>query len=157
MQTLNGGQSFMSLRRMKVVILLSIRCQALHGPLRAVAWRSTGKFYQRFLEHFFAGYRPSPRLTSYAFEARADWWVSSRAFFDGHIREPPRIPSLVNLHSQDDPPVDIYRCMDEQDRVLKEIMLPTKKCTTKCVVNQQTIIKDEETKRKASEAEDLFK
>ncbi|GKB02405.1 hypothetical protein Tco_0830494 [Tanacetum coccineum] len=63
----------------------------------------------------------SPRLTPDAFEARADWWVSSRAFFDGHIREPPRIPSPVNFHSRDDPPVDIYRCMEEQDRALKEL------------------------------------
>ncbi|GKC11367.1 hypothetical protein Tco_1008149, partial [Tanacetum coccineum] len=36
--------------------------------------------------------RPSPRLTPDAFEDVADWWVSSRSFFDGHIREPPRIP-----------------------------------------------------------------
>ncbi|GJS02576.1 ribonuclease H-like domain-containing protein [Tanacetum coccineum] len=65
--------------------------------------------------------RPSPRLTPDAFEARADWWISSRAFFDGPIREPPRILSPVNLHSRDDPPVDIYRRMEEQDRALKEL------------------------------------
>nr|GEY97352.1 phospholipase-like protein [Tanacetum cinerariifolium] len=62
-----------------------------------------------------------PRLTPDAFEARAYWWVSSRPFFDGHIHEPPQIPSPVNLHSRDDPAVDIYRRIEEQDRVLKEL------------------------------------
>ncbi|GJZ91341.1 transposase, MuDR, MULE transposase domain protein [Tanacetum coccineum] len=69
---------------------------------------------------FFCWTRPSPRLTPYAFEASADWWVSSRALFDGRICKPPRIPSPVNLYSRDDPPVDIYRRMKEQDRALKE-------------------------------------
>nr|GFA06038.1 phospholipase-like protein [Tanacetum cinerariifolium] len=55
------------------------------------------------------------------FEARSDWWVSSRGFFDGRIREPPRIPSPINLHSQDDLEVDIYRRVEEQDRVLQEL------------------------------------
>nr|GEX54222.1 hypothetical protein [Tanacetum cinerariifolium] len=49
------------------------------------------------------------------------WWVSSRSFFDGVIREPPRIPSLVNQHSRDDVPEDIYQRMEEQDRLLKEL------------------------------------
>ncbi|GJX65717.1 hypothetical protein Tco_0300060 [Tanacetum coccineum] len=66
------------------------------------------------------GARPSPRLTPDAFEAQAEWWVSSRAFFEVHIREPPRIPSLVNQHSRDDVPEYIYRHMVEQDRLLKE-------------------------------------
>ncbi|GJY14553.1 hypothetical protein Tco_0384975 [Tanacetum coccineum] len=68
----------------------------------------------------FRGVQPSPRLTLDAFEARSDRWVSRRAFFDGRIREPPRIPSPVNLHSRDDPPVDIYRRMEEQDRAMQE-------------------------------------
>ncbi|GJX09979.1 hypothetical protein Tco_0199838 [Tanacetum coccineum] len=41
----------------------------------------------------FKGARPSPRLTPDAFEASSDWWVSSRAFFNGRIREPSRILS----------------------------------------------------------------
>ncbi|GKD65873.1 hypothetical protein Tco_1307981, partial [Tanacetum coccineum] len=62
-----------------------------------------------------------PRLTLDAFEASADLWVSSMAFFNRRIREPPRIPSPVNFHSQDDPPVDIYRRIEKQDRALKEL------------------------------------
>ncbi|GKD80813.1 hypothetical protein Tco_1347652, partial [Tanacetum coccineum] len=43
------------------------------------------------------------------------------AFFDGHIHEPPRIPPPVNQHTLDDVPVDIYRRMEEQDMLLKEL------------------------------------
>ncbi|GJY92891.1 phospholipase-like protein, partial [Tanacetum coccineum] len=68
----------------------------------------------------FKGARPSPRLTPDAFEAKLEWCVLSRALFDGHIREPPRIPPPVNQHSRDDVPEDIYRHMAEQDRLLKE-------------------------------------
>ncbi|GJV81024.1 hypothetical protein Tco_1516894 [Tanacetum coccineum] len=57
----------------------------------------------------FKGARPNRRLTPDAFEAQAEWWVSSRAFFEGHYREPPRISSPVNQHSRDDVPEDIYR------------------------------------------------
>nr|GEX58715.1 phospholipase-like protein [Tanacetum cinerariifolium] len=41
----------------------------------------------------FKGALPIRRLTPDAIEARSDWCVSSRRFFDGLIREPPRIPS----------------------------------------------------------------
>ncbi|GJR44369.1 phospholipase-like protein [Tanacetum coccineum] len=78
-------------------------------------------FIEHFLSVFFVGARPTPRLTPDAFEASSDWWVSSRGFFDARIREPPRIPSPMNLYSRDDPPVDIYRRMKEQDRVMQEL------------------------------------
>ncbi|GJX68209.1 hypothetical protein Tco_0303936 [Tanacetum coccineum] len=68
----------------------------------------------------FKGARPHQRLTPDAFEAQAEWWVSSRAFFEGRICEPPRIPSPVNQHSREDVLEDIYRHMAEQDRLLKE-------------------------------------
>nr|GEW43791.1 hypothetical protein [Tanacetum cinerariifolium] len=68
------------------------------------------------------GRRPTPRLTPDDFEARTDWWVSSRAYFDGHIHEPSRIPRPLNQNTQDDIPVDFYRHLEEQDRALKELM-----------------------------------
>nr|GEW36238.1 cysteine-rich receptor-like protein kinase [Tanacetum cinerariifolium] len=68
----------------------------------------------------FKGARPRPRLTPDAFEAQAEWWGSSREFFDGHIREPPRILPHVNQHSRDDVPENIYRRMLEQDKLIKE-------------------------------------
>ncbi|GJT01713.1 hypothetical protein Tco_0822882 [Tanacetum coccineum] len=67
------------------------------------------------------GARPNQRLRPDAFKAKAEWWVSSRAFFDGRIREPPRIPSRVNLQSRYDVPKDIFRRFDEHDRVIKEL------------------------------------
>ncbi|GKE34551.1 hypothetical protein Tco_1453873 [Tanacetum coccineum] len=78
---------------------------------RAVVSRSDGKFYRTFLHRFLL-----------------------RAFFDGRIREPPRIPSPVNLHSRDDPPVDIYRRMEEQDRAMQE--LKEKKATHEEMYNK---------------------
>ncbi|GJS79999.1 hypothetical protein Tco_0729880 [Tanacetum coccineum] len=59
------------------------------------------------------GVRPNRRLRPDAFEAKAEWWVSSREFFDGRIHEPPRIPSLVNLPSRYDVPKYIDRRFDE--------------------------------------------
>nr|GEY67608.1 hypothetical protein [Tanacetum cinerariifolium] len=38
---------------------------------------------------------PIRRLRPDAFEAKAEWWVSSRALFDGRICEPPQIPPVV--------------------------------------------------------------
>nr|GEU77493.1 hypothetical protein [Tanacetum cinerariifolium] len=68
----------------------------------------------------FKGAQPNRRVTPDAFEAQAEWWVSSRASFEGHIREPPQILSPINQHSRDDVPEDIYRHMAKQDRLLKE-------------------------------------
>ncbi|GJV41813.1 phospholipase-like protein [Tanacetum coccineum] len=45
----------------------------------------------------FKGARPNRRLRPDAFEARAEWWVRSREFFDGRIHEAPPIPTLVKL------------------------------------------------------------
>ncbi|GKB25403.1 phospholipase-like protein [Tanacetum coccineum] len=65
------------------------------------------------------GARPRSRLTPDAVEARADWWIASKAFFDGDIHESPPIPPLVNQHSRDDVSEYIYRHMVEHDNLLK--------------------------------------
>ncbi|GJS83937.1 phospholipase-like protein [Tanacetum coccineum] len=67
------------------------------------------------------GAQPSPRLTPDAVETQAEWWLASKAFFDGHIRESPTIPPPVNQHSRDDVPEYIYRRMVEQHNLLKEL------------------------------------
>ncbi|GJV35328.1 phospholipase-like protein [Tanacetum coccineum] len=41
----------------------------------------------------FKGARPNRRLRPDAFEARAEWWVRSREFFDGRIHEAPSLLS----------------------------------------------------------------
>ncbi|GJZ64910.1 hypothetical protein Tco_0621606, partial [Tanacetum coccineum] len=50
------------------------------------------------------GRLPTRRLTPDEFEAGSDWWVSSKAYFDGHISEAARIPRHVNRQNQDDVP-----------------------------------------------------
>nr|GEY03219.1 hypothetical protein [Tanacetum cinerariifolium] len=51
---------------------------------------------------------------------QAEWWLLSKEFIDGHIREPPWIPPPINQHSHDDVPEYIYQHMVEQDKLLKE-------------------------------------
>nr|GFA05608.1 hypothetical protein [Tanacetum cinerariifolium] len=89
MQMLDGGKLFMAHPWNLMWTLETYRVGAfnfftrLECDPRAVAWRSNGT-------------KPYPRLTSDALEAKADWWVSSRAFFDGLINEPP--PTLSPAH-----------------------------------------------------------
>nr|GEZ11233.1 hypothetical protein [Tanacetum cinerariifolium]GEZ29778.1 hypothetical protein [Tanacetum cinerariifolium] len=104
----------------KTWILESYRVRALEFFTRldlypiTVAWRSNGKFIDHISQVSFL-------RTPDAIEARSNWWVSNRGFFDGLIREPPRIPSPVNPHMQDDPPVDIYQRLEEHDREMQEM------------------------------------
>ncbi|GKC37742.1 hypothetical protein Tco_1050126, partial [Tanacetum coccineum] len=80
---------------------------------RAVAWFNVNQFYRVYLEKFFEGAGPIGRLRLDSFEAKAEWWVSSRAFLDGRICKPPQIPPAVRN--------DIYQRVDEQDRPIKEL------------------------------------
>ncbi|GJV13288.1 phospholipase-like protein [Tanacetum coccineum] len=80
---------------------------------RAVAWVNGETFYRSYLEPFFEGAEPIRRLRADAFEAKAEWWVSSRAFFDGHICEPPQIPTAVSN--------DLYQRVAEHNRLIKEL------------------------------------
>ncbi|GJU77952.1 hypothetical protein Tco_1275022 [Tanacetum coccineum] len=89
---------------------------------RVVAWRAKKKFFRNMLRGFFHGRLPTRRLTPNEFEAGSDWWVSSRAFFDGHISEASRIPRHVNRQNEDDFPSDFYCEFEKQKRVLKEMM-----------------------------------
>ncbi|GJT17413.1 phospholipase-like protein, partial [Tanacetum coccineum] len=70
------------------------------------------------------GAQPSARLTPDAVVAQAEWWLASKAFFNGHIREQQRIPPPVNQHSHDDVLEYIYRRMVEQDNLLKGFTQP---------------------------------
>ncbi|GKE43259.1 hypothetical protein Tco_1470543, partial [Tanacetum coccineum] len=70
----------------------------------------------------FHGRQPTSTLTPDEFEARSDWWVSSRRYFDGHIHEPARIPHPINQHNEDDVPSDFYREFVKHKRALKQMM-----------------------------------
>ncbi|GKA32744.1 hypothetical protein Tco_0719111 [Tanacetum coccineum] len=79
----------------------------------AAAWFNVNQFFRVYLEAFFEVTEPIGRLRPDAFEVKAEWWVSSRAFFDGRICEQPQIPPVVRN--------DIYQRVDEQARSIKEL------------------------------------
>nr|GEX06659.1 phospholipase-like protein [Tanacetum cinerariifolium] len=60
-----------------------------HYP-RAAVWSKKGRFLRRMVVDFYHGNRPVARLTPDDTEARSDWWVSSRAYFDGVIDQAER-------------------------------------------------------------------
>ncbi|GJT07698.1 putative ribonuclease H-like domain-containing protein, partial [Tanacetum coccineum] len=66
---------------------------------RVVAWSSNKKFYRNMLR----GTLPVERLTPDEIEARSDWWVSRRAYFDG-------LPS------------EIYRQIEEEKRAMDQML-----------------------------------
>ncbi|GJU83984.1 phospholipase-like protein [Tanacetum coccineum] len=74
------------------------------------------------LRGFFHGRLPTPTLTPDEFKAASDWWVSSRGYFDGHIREAARRLRHVNQQNQDEVPADFYREFEEQKRTVNELM-----------------------------------
>ncbi|GJR22451.1 phospholipase-like protein [Tanacetum coccineum] len=88
---------------------------------RAVAWSNFKRFKRENLKKFFDGARPNRKLTPDAFEAKAEWWVCSRDFFDGRIHEAPPIPSPINLTSKFDVPKYIDQRFDEQQQIIKEL------------------------------------
>ncbi|GKB01217.1 hypothetical protein Tco_0829261 [Tanacetum coccineum] len=59
---------------------------------RIIAWSSKKKFYRPMVIDFFHGRLPGERLTPDETEARSDWWVSSRSYFDGRTSQAERIP-----------------------------------------------------------------
>ncbi|GJV66970.1 phospholipase-like protein [Tanacetum coccineum] len=69
----------------------------------------------------FKGARPNRRLRPDAFEARAEWWVRSREFFDGRIHEAPSIPTPVKLPSRFDVPKNVDPRYDELINSIKEL------------------------------------
>ncbi|GKC69955.1 phospholipase-like protein [Tanacetum coccineum] len=72
-------------------------CQALPN-------RPPAKYTLSGFTWAFKGARPNRKLRPDAFEAKAEWWVCSRDFFDGRIREAPPIPPPINLTSRFDVP-----------------------------------------------------
>nr|GFA09430.1 phospholipase-like protein [Tanacetum cinerariifolium] len=69
----------------------------------------------------FKGHLSTRRLTPDEFEAGSDWWVSSRAYFDGHTSEAARIPYHVKRQNED-VPLEFYREFEERKRVMNELM-----------------------------------
>nr|GFC16511.1 phospholipase-like protein [Tanacetum cinerariifolium] len=69
----------------------------------------------------FKGAQPNRRLRPDAFEAKAEWWVHSREFFDGRIHEAPPIPTPVKLSSRSDVPKYVDPRYNELINSIKEL------------------------------------
>ncbi|GKB86549.1 hypothetical protein Tco_0958821 [Tanacetum coccineum] len=82
---------------------------------RVAAWN---KKNGRFLAEM--GNIPVARLTPDDYEARSDWWISSRAYFDGFIDQVERVPFDLSRQNMYEIPCDIYRQFAEQQIELKK-------------------------------------
>ncbi|GJY86532.1 phospholipase-like protein [Tanacetum coccineum] len=85
---------------------------------RVAAWKRKGKFLGSMVDGFFHGNLPAERLTPDETEARSDWWISSRAYFDGRIGVAERVPRHVNRQNMYEVPSELYRQLEEQKRDL---------------------------------------
>ncbi|GJY97660.1 hypothetical protein Tco_0514570 [Tanacetum coccineum] len=62
---------------------------------------------------------PAARLTPDDNEARSDWWISSKAYFDGFIGQVERVPFDLSRQNMYEIPSYIYREFDEQKREIE--------------------------------------
>ncbi|GJU99337.1 phospholipase-like protein [Tanacetum coccineum] len=87
---------------------------------RVAAWnKKKGRFLGQMVFPFFEGNMPAARLTPDDNEARSDWWISSKAFFDGFIGQVERVPFDLSRQNMYEIPSDIYREFDEQKREIE--------------------------------------
>ncbi|GJT82128.1 phospholipase-like protein [Tanacetum coccineum] len=63
---------------------------------------------------------PGARLTLDETEARSNWWISSRAYFDGGIGQTERLPRHLNRQNIYEVPSELYRQFEEQKRAIEE-------------------------------------
>ncbi|GJW13242.1 phospholipase-like protein, partial [Tanacetum coccineum] len=87
---------------------------------RVAAWKRKGKFLGSMVDGFFHGNLSAERLTPDETEARSDWWISSRAYFDGRIDVAERVPRHVNRQNMYEVPSELYRQLEEQKRDLNK-------------------------------------
>ncbi|GJU89648.1 phospholipase-like protein [Tanacetum coccineum] len=82
---------------------------------RVAAWnKKKGRFLAEMVIPFFEGNIPAARLTPDDNEARSDWWISSKAYFDGFIDQVERVPFDLSRQNMYEIPSDIYRQFVEQ-------------------------------------------
>nr|GEX04364.1 hypothetical protein [Tanacetum cinerariifolium] len=88
---------------------------------RIVAWSAKHKFYRNMLKPMLHGQLPVERLVPDETEARSRWWVSSRAYFDGHSFEDEQVPRHLNRNNYFEVPSKMYREFEEQRRGYQQI------------------------------------
>nr|GEY43849.1 hypothetical protein [Tanacetum cinerariifolium] len=84
---------------------------------RVAAWsKKKERFLAEMVIPFFEGNIPAARLTPDDNETRSDWWISSRAYFDGFIDQVERVPFDLSRQNMYEIPSDIYRQFVEKNR-----------------------------------------
>nr|GFA18295.1 phospholipase-like protein [Tanacetum cinerariifolium] len=82
---------------------------------RVAAWiKKKGRFLAEMVIPSFEENIPAARLTPDDNEARSDWWISSRAYFDGFIDQVECVPFDLSRQNMYEIPSDIYRQFVEQ-------------------------------------------
>ncbi|GJZ01649.1 phospholipase-like protein [Tanacetum coccineum] len=84
------------------------------------------------------GCLPIERLTPDDNEARSEWWVSSRAYFDGVISVAERIPRHLNQQNVYEVPSEFYRDFEEQKRTVEEQKRAVEEMMKKDAERQET-------------------
>ncbi|GKB11423.1 phospholipase-like protein, partial [Tanacetum coccineum] len=83
-------------------------------PRVAALRKKKGRFTSEMVFGFFQGNIPVARLTPDDIEARSDWWISSKAYFDGFIDQVERVPFDLSRHNMYEIPSGVYRQFVEQ-------------------------------------------
>ncbi|GKC72735.1 phospholipase-like protein, partial [Tanacetum coccineum] len=133
----------------KTWILESFRVNAtryyerLNQYPRVAAWRKRkGRFTVEKVLPLFEGNIPIARLTPDDIEARSDWWISSKAYFDGFIDQVKRVPFDVSRQNMEEIPSDRWTCDLSGDGEFKvkvirnfidDLFLPSSECETRWV------------------------
>ncbi|GJS01461.1 hypothetical protein Tco_0317969 [Tanacetum coccineum] len=89
---------------------------------RVAAWSSNKKFYRHILHDFLHGRVPAKRLIPDEIEAGSGWWVSSKAYFGGHVSKAERMPCHLNRQNHYEVPSEFYREFEEQRSGLDKMM-----------------------------------
>nr|GFA02527.1 hypothetical protein [Tanacetum cinerariifolium] len=102
------------------------------------AWsKKKGRFLAEMVIPFFEGKIPVARLTPDDNEARSDWWISSRAYFDGFIDQVERVPFDLSRQNMNEIPSDIYRQIHNRlmlDNIMGlAILVNSKACRVVCL------------------------
>nr|GFA14159.1 phospholipase-like protein [Tanacetum cinerariifolium] len=114
-QTLDVGGPCMSISLQMKMIRQRIQSLDILGHSRVAAWiEKKGRFLAEMVIPFFEGNIPAVRLITDDNEARSDWWISSKAYFDGFIDQVERVPFDLSRQNMYEIPSDIYRQFVEQ-------------------------------------------
>ncbi|GJT52356.1 hypothetical protein Tco_0978513 [Tanacetum coccineum] len=112
------------------------------APRVLVTCRSKLSLIKTRVKYIFGPYGlgrlPIERLTPDDNEARSEWWVSSRAYFDGVISVAERIPLHLNQQNVYEVPSEFYRDFEEQKRAMEEQKRAVEEMMKKDAERQET-------------------